>query len=181
VHVSNFRRVKRVPFLVEAFADALREVDARLVLVGDGPEQDEARRIARSRGVCSHVTFLGMRDALPELLAPADLFCLASAEESFGLSALEAMACGTPVLATRVGGVAEVVEDGVSGRLVASGDRPAYTRALVELLRDREGTRALGRAARTAAAERFERRAVVERYVDLYRAELARRDGAGGC
>jgi len=181
VHVSNFRKVKRVPFLVEAFLDALHEVDARLVLVGDGPEHDEARRIARARGGCGAITFLGMRDALPEILAQADLFCLASAEESFGLSALEAMACGTAVLATDVGGVSEVVEDGVSGALVPSGDRAAYTRALVRLLSDRAGTHALGRAARTSASERFERCAVVGRYVDLYERVLRRTGSPGDC
>jgi len=174
VHVSNFRRVKRVPFLVEAFGDALREIDARLVLVGDGPDQDEARRIARARGFCERITFLGMRDALPELLAPADVFCLASAEESFGLSALEAMACGVPVLATRVGGVAEVIDDGATGVLVPADDRTAYTRALVKLLSDRERARSMGDAARAAAASRFERRAVVARYVALYQRVLQR-------
>jgi N-acetyl-alpha-D-glucosaminyl L-malate synthase BshA len=181
VHVSNFRRVKRVPFLVEAFADALRAVDARLVLVGDGPDQDEARRIARGRGVCDRVTFLGLRDALPELLAPADLFCLTSAEESFGLSALEAMAAGTPVLATRVGGVSEVVDDGLTGVLVEAADRAAYTRALVALLSDPRRTAALGLAAREAAVQRFERRAVVARYVDLYRRLLRRNGHPGDC
>jgi N-acetyl-alpha-D-glucosaminyl L-malate synthase BshA len=181
VHVSNFRRVKRVPFLVEAFADALADVDARLVLVGDGPDHAEARQIARRRDVCERVTFLGMRDALPELLAPADLFCLASAEESFGLSALEAMAAGTPVLATRVGGVSEVVDDGRTGVLVEAGDRAAYTRALVALLSDSARSAALGRAAREAAVERFERRAVVARYVDLYRRVLRRNGLPGDC
>lgn len=181
VHVSNFRGVKRVPFLVEAFADALGTVDARLMLVGDGPDQDEARRIARARGVCDRITFLGMRDALPELLAPADVFCLTSAEESFGLSALEAMACGVAVLATRVGGVAEVVEDGVSGVLVAADDRAGYARALARLLGDLDRTHALGAVARRVATERFERRAVVARYVELYERVLRRKGKPGDC
>ncbi|MEZ6017132.1 MAG: N-acetyl-alpha-D-glucosaminyl L-malate synthase BshA [Planctomycetota bacterium] len=181
VHVSNFRRVKRVPFLVEAFADALQEVEARLVLVGDGPDQDEARRVARARGVTDHVTFLGLRDALPELLAPADLFCLSSAEESFGLSALEAMACGTAVLGTRVGGVAEVVVDGVTGTLVGADDRAAYARALITHFTDLERTHAMGRAARERAASKFERRAVVGQYVDLYERVLQRAKSPGDC
>lgn len=169
VHVSNFRPVKRAPWLVQAFADAVEGRDARLVLVGDGPDQDECRRVARDRGLGERVRFLGTRDALPELLAPADVFLLASQEESFGLSALEAMACGTPVVATDVGGVAEVVEEGVTGRLSAPEDRLAYATAVRELLFDRDRARALGAAARAAAQERYERRKVVARYEALYR------------
>ncbi|MFT5734327.1 MAG: N-acetyl-alpha-D-glucosaminyl L-malate synthase BshA [Planctomycetota bacterium] len=174
IHVSNFRPVKRVPWLVEAFADALdilheSGAEAELVLVGDGPQQAEARRIARERGVCDHVKFLGMRDALPEVLSPADVFCLPSTEESFGLSALEAMACGTAVLGTRVGGVPEVVENGVSGLLVEVNDREAYSRHLAALLGDRERARTMGLAARERAAARFDRHQVVRAYEDLYR------------
>lgn len=169
VHVSNFRPVKRVPWLVQAFAEAVGDRDARLVLVGEGPDQDECRRLSREHGLGERVRFLGTRDALPELLAPADVFLLASREESFGLSALEAMSCGTPVLATDVGGVGEVVQDGISGRLCPVEDRAAYARALGELLFDRDLARALGAAARRAAEERFERRRVVACYEALYR------------
>jgi glycosyltransferase involved in cell wall biosynthesis len=99
LHVGRLAPEKN-PMALGATFDSIRRhaPRARLVLVGDGPDQDEARRIARARGFCDRVTFLGMRDALPELLAPADVFCLASTEESFGLSALEAMACAVPVL-----------------------------------------------------------------------------------
>ncbi|MEL6714380.1 MAG: N-acetyl-alpha-D-glucosaminyl L-malate synthase BshA [Planctomycetota bacterium] len=173
VHVSNFRRVKRVPWLVERFADALprlREsgIEPELRLVGDGPQLGEARRIARDRGVCEHVSFLGMRSDLAELLGSADLFCYASTEESFGLSALEAMASGTAVLGTRVGGVPEVVTDGETGVLVDLEDDAAYVDALVELLGDRARSLAMGERARERAASEFERHAVVERYEILY-------------
>ena len=180
VHVSNFRAVKRVPFLVKAFGHALEQVDARLVLVGDGPQQDEARRVARAMDICEKVCFLGMRDALPALLAPADVFCLTSAEESFGLSALEAMACGVPVLATDVGGVSEIIDDGQTGVLVQANDEAGYAQHLADMLGNRERTRAMGRAARDAALERFERRSVVDRYVALYRRALNGCDGANG-
>ena len=164
--------------LVEAFADALdllheSGAEAELVLVGDGPQQAEARRIARERGICDHVKFLGMRDALPEVLAPADVFCLPSREESFGLSALEAMACGTAVLGTRVGGLPEVVEDGISGYLVALDDREGYARRLADLLGDRDRARKMGVAARERAATHFDRNHVVRSYEDLYRALIA--------
>lgn len=183
VHISNFRRVKRVPWLVDAFADALRTLrtqgkDAELVLVGDGPQLGEARRVARERDASDRVRFLGLRSDLAELLAPADLFCLASTEESFGLSALEAMSAGTAVLGTRVGGVAEVVVDGTTGVLVDPEDRAAYADAMARLLGDRPAAAQLGAAARDRAVARFDRRSVVEEYESLYR-ELV--GGAGPC
>ena len=183
VHISNFRRVKRVPWLVDAFADALETLraqgkDAELVLVGDGPQLGEARRVARERDVGDRVRFLGLRSDLAELLAPADLFCLASTEESFGLSALEAMSAGTAVLGTRVGGVAEVVVDGTTGVLVDPEDRAAYAAEMARLLGDRPAAAQLGAAARDRAVLRFDRRSVVEEYESLYR-ELV--GGAGPC
>ena len=160
--------MKQVPWIVRAFARAIGDREAKLVLVGDGPDQDECRRLAGELGLGDRVQFLGTRDALPELLAPADMFLLASKEESFGLSALEAMSCGTPVLATDVGGVSEVVEDGQTGRLVESGDAQGYAAAMVDILFDKELAANLGRRARQVAVERFERRRVVARYEALY-------------
>lgn len=184
IHISNFRRVKRVPWLVEAFADALEILrgqgkEADLVLVGDGPQLGEARRVARERGVCDQVRFLGMRSDLGELVGPADVFCLSSTEESFGLSALEAMSAGTAVVATRVGGVSEVVQDGTSGVLVERDDRPGFARELAALLGDRERSGLLGRAARERAMTRFDRRKVVEEYETLYRGLIT--PGNGPC
>lgn len=181
VHVSNFRRVKRIPWLVEAFADALEILgrsgrEADLVLVGDGPQLGEARRVAGARGVLERVQFLGLRSDLADLLAHADVFCLASTEESFGLSALEAMASGTTVVATRVGGVPEVVEDGVSGVLVDRDDRGGYAARLAELLADRPRTTEMGRAARARAEGSFDRADVVARYEQLYRQLASRGD-----
>lgn len=181
VHVSNFRKVKRVPWLVEAFAMALETLqkdgkDADLVLVGDGPQHGEARRIARERGVCDRVTFLGLRDALPDLLGPADVFCVASTEESFGLSALEAMACGTAVVGTDAGGLPEVVVHGESGLLSSVPDQDTYAAHLAALLGDRDRAKAMGGAARDRAAANFDRRTVVSEYEALYR-RLMDRDG----
>jgi N-acetyl-alpha-D-glucosaminyl L-malate synthase BshA len=169
IHVSNFRAVKRVPWLVEAFAEASRGTDARLALVGDGPEEPAALERATALGVLDRVDFHGMRDDLPELLARADVFCLSSSTESFGLSALEAMATGTPVVATRVGGVPEVVRDGETGYLVDRDDRAGFAARLRALFDDRARARALGAAARADAVERFHRRVIVARYEDLYR------------
>jgi len=173
VHVSNFRPVKRVPWLVRAFELATRGTRAQLVLVGDGPDQSECRAIVSELRLGSRVVFLGERDAIPELMAPADVFALSSREESFGLSALEAMACGTPVVSTDAGGVHEVVEHGVSGLLSPVEDMQAFAANLGRLLRDRELGRRMGQAAREQAVERFRREKVVVRYEELYRRVLA--------
>ncbi len=173
VHVSNFRPVKQVPWLVRAFAMALQGRDATLILVGDGPDQPEARQLAERLGIQDKVRFLGVRDALPQLLGPAHVYCSSSSEESFGLSALEAMACGTPVVSTRVGGVPEVVEDGVSGFLTELGDLEAYADALARLLFDPELSRRMGAAARQTAIDRFDRVRVTAQYEAMYRRLLA--------
>lgn len=169
VHVSNFRAVKRVPWLLEGFARATKDTNAVLVLVGDGPEQAATRQRAKDLKIHDRVRFLGERDALPELLAPADVFLLSSSDESFGLSALESMACGTPVIATDVGGIREVVDHGRTGLLSAVDDLDGYAAHVRQLLFDRDRARALGRAARDCAVERFAREKVIERYEGLYR------------
>jgi N-acetyl-alpha-D-glucosaminyl L-malate synthase BshA len=169
VHVSNFRAVKRVPWLIEAFARATRDLQANLTLVGDGPEQPAARAKARELGLERRVTFTGERDSLAELLATSDVFALSSSDESFGLSALEAMSCGTAVVATDVGGVGEVVEDGVTGLLSGAQDLDAFATNLRRLLTDRALARKLGMAARSRAEKHFARDTVVLRYESLYR------------
>ena len=172
VHVSNFRPVKRVPWLIQAFALATEGSPAQLLLVGDGPDQRACREEVLRQGLQGRVRFLGARDELPELLAPADAFVLASAEESFGLSALEAMACGTPVVATAVGGVPEVVVHGETGLLSPADDLEAFAANLRALLFDPARSRAMGAAARRHAEERFGRDAVVSLYEALYRRVL---------
>jgi N-acetyl-alpha-D-glucosaminyl L-malate synthase BshA len=174
VHVSNFRPVKRVPWLVEAFERATKGAQAELVLVGDGPTRAEACETARRLGLGSRVRFLGERDALPELLAPADVFLLASSEESFGLSALEALSCGVPVVATAVGGVPEVIRDGETGLLSPPDDLERYSVRIRELLLDPARARAMGAAARSDVLARFARDPIVAQYEDLYRRVLAR-------
>jgi len=174
VHVSNFRPVKRVPWLIEAFARATEGSKAELVLVGDGPTRADSCETARKLGLGARVRFLGERDALPELLSPADVFLLASSEESFGLSALEAMSCGVPVVATAVGGVPEVILDGQTGLLCPAEDQARYAERVRELLFDRERARAMGRAAREDVLARFARDSIVARYEELYRRVLER-------
>lgn len=177
VHVSNFRPVKRTPWLVQAFELASRGTNAHLTLVGDGPDRARCQELARELGICDRVQFLGLRDALPQLLAPARAYLLTSSEESFGLSALEALACGTAVVGTRVGGVAEVVTHGVDGLLSEVDDMEGFAAHLRELLDDPERAAAMGHAGRAAAVERFDRHEIVRHYEELYASLLAQPAG----
>lgn len=166
VHASNFRPVKRVADVVRAFAQVQREMPARLLLLGDGPDREHALAVAADLG-CSHrVEHLGMRDDLEALLPQADLFLSASQTESFGLSILEAMACGVPAVSTDVGGVGEVV--GETGRLVPVHDPDTMARAAVELLRDPERHAEMARAARRRACEEFTTDRIVSQYESVY-------------
>ena len=173
VHVSNFRPVKRVPWLLRAFELATRGRAAHLTLVGDGPDQAECRLLAVELKIEERVTFLGARDAIPALLAPADVFALSSQEESFGLSALEAMACATPVVATDAGGIREVVDPGVTGLLAAPDDLEGFAAHLHALLFGDVDAEAMGRAAREQALERFHPQKVIGAYEALYREVIA--------
>jgi L-malate glycosyltransferase len=121
-HISNFRPVKRVPDVIKTFAKVAAQRPARLMMVGDGPDRPAAERLARELGVVDKIAFLGKLKNPIEALALADLFLLPSESESFGLAALEAMACGVPVLATEAGGLPEVIRHGVSGMLAPIGD-----------------------------------------------------------
>ena len=135
-HVSNFREVKRVKDVVRVFARIRRAMPATLIMVGDGPERVDAENEARELGVTPDVRFLGRLDSVASLLQATDLFLLPSQTESFGLAALEAMACGTPVVASRAGGLPEVIDDAVNGILEPVGSVEAMGRRAVELLRD---------------------------------------------
>ncbi|MGH7476147.1 MAG: N-acetyl-alpha-D-glucosaminyl L-malate synthase BshA [Longimicrobiales bacterium] len=167
MHISNFRPVKRVDDVVRIFARIAAHMPARLVLVGDGPERGRAQQTAEEEGVAPLVAFLGKQESVADLLACADLFLLPSASESFGLVALEAMSCGVPVVATAVGGVPEVVPDGLAGYLLPVGAIEPMADAGVALLSDREKWRAASAAAREAA-RRFSADEVVPRYEQLY-------------
>lgn len=171
-HVSNFREVKRVRDVIRVFARVRRAIPSTLIMIGDGPDRDAAEAEARSLAVEQDVRFLGRLDTLADLLQATDLFVLPSQLESFGLAALEAMACGAPVLATRVGGLPELVEDGVTGILEAPGSVEAMARRAVELLRDPAAHRAMATAA-AARAQAFSVERVVPQYEALYQDLLA--------
>ena len=173
MHISNFRSLKRVEDVVATFAGIHEHVPARLVMVGDGPDRPRARQRAEELGVLDSVLFLGKHQSVDELLSCADLFLLPSENESFGLAALEAMACGAPVIATHAGGLPEVVKEGVTGRLLEVGDVAGMSAAGTELLLDDALHARLSEAGRSAAEERYSVRAVVPRYEAYYERVLA--------
>ena len=174
IHVSNFRPVKRAPMVVEVFARARREVRAKLLMVGDGPDMGEAVRLARQLGVAEDVAFLGVQEQVVPLLSVADAFILPSAQESFGLAALEAMACEVPVVAARVGGLPEVIADGVDGFLLPADDVDGMARALVRLATDAVSRTRMATAARQSAHERFSESRIVPLYEAYYARVMAR-------
>lgn len=167
MHISNFREVKRIGDVVGIYARIRKEVDCRLILVGDGPERPVAVAEAERLGVADDVVFLGKQDSVAELLGCADLFLLPSESESFGLSALEALASGVPVVATRAGGLPEVVEDGVTGYLGEVGDVEGMGAAGAGILQDTGTWRRMSAAAREAAG-RLSVDLVVPRYEAYY-------------
>jgi L-malate glycosyltransferase len=164
VHVSNFRPVKRIDAVMEVFARICRAVPARLLLIGDGPELGTAYRLGRELKVSQQVEVLGAQEAVLPLLSAADVFLLPSAQESFGLAALEAMACEVPVIASRVGGLPEVIEHGVTGFLHAPADLDGMAASAVSLLTDPDlHARVIARAL-TRVREQF----CVDRVVPMY-------------
>jgi N-acetyl-alpha-D-glucosaminyl L-malate synthase BshA len=167
-HVSNFREVKRVKDVIRVFARVRRAMPATLVMIGDGPERMDAENEARDLAVMDDVRFLGRLDTVASLLQASDLFILPSQTESFGLAALEAMACGAPVVASRAGGLPEVIDDGINGILEPVGSVEAMGRRAVELLRDPEKYAAM-RAAAVAKAEQFSANTIVPMYEAFYR------------
>jgi N-acetyl-alpha-D-glucosaminyl L-malate synthase BshA len=166
-HISNFREVKRVRDVVRIFARIRKAMPATLVMVGDGPDRSEAEKEAELLGVTSSVRFLGRLDRVATILQAADLFLLPSQTESFGLAALEAMACGAPAVASRAGGLPEVITDGESGILEPPGSVEAMGRRAVELLRD-PARHAAMREAAIAQARTFSAERIVPMYEALY-------------
>jgi N-acetyl-alpha-D-glucosaminyl L-malate synthase BshA len=168
MHVSNFRPVKRVRDIVRIFAKVCREVPSVLVMVGDGPDRVDAEAEAQILGLEGDVHFLGKIDVVAPLLAGADLFLLPSQTESFGLSALEALASGAPVVGSKSGGLVEVVKEGITGALRDVGDVDGMAAAAVEILSDRDRWQAMSRDAAADARARFSRDDIVRQYEALY-------------
>ncbi len=168
VHLSNFRPVKRIQDVVQVFARVAKAMPARLMLIGDGPDRSVAEYLARENNVQDRIHFVGKQDNVNELLPLADLMLMPSEMESFGLAALEAMACSVPSIATRVGGVPELIQDGHNGLLFDVGDTESMSAAAISLLSNPSRLEAMAKAGRKTAQDHFCASRVIPLYEDYY-------------
>jgi N-acetyl-alpha-D-glucosaminyl L-malate synthase BshA len=167
IHTSNFRKVKRVQDVIRIFFEVKKKVHCRLLLVGDGPERSSCELLARELGVQDSVKFLGKQNEIVPLLSAADLFLMPSQSESFGLSALEAMACEVPVISSSVGGLPELQIHGETGYIAEIGDIDRMARYAIDLLTNPSKHRLFAQAARKRAME-FEMTKIVRLYERYY-------------
>lgn len=174
VHVSNFRPVKRLCDVIEIFDRVRKALPARLLLMGDGPERSRAEWLVDNKGLRSKVDFLGKLDRIHEKLSIADLMLVPSELESFGLAALEGMACEVPAIATEVGGVPEVIDHGRTGFLAKVGDVDTMARYAIEVLSDEKRLRDMGKTARWEAQSRFCSSRIIPEYEKFYERVLER-------
>jgi L-malate glycosyltransferase len=174
VHVSNFRPVKRVTDVIEVFDRVRKQIPAKLLLMGDGPDRSPAEWLAVQKGIHNDVIFLGKREQVYETLAISDVLLMPSELESFGLAALEAMASEVVPITTNVGGVPEVVEHGKSGFLAEVGGVETMARYAIDILKDESRLRAMGKQCREAARARFCTTKIIPQYEAFYRRVLER-------
>ena len=167
-HVSNFRPVKRIMDVIAIFEKVAREVPSRLIMIGDGPDRSRAEAYCRDRRLRDRVFFLGNVPNLEEIVGASDLFLLPSEAESFGMAALEALASEVPVIATRAGGLPEVVVEGETGYLLPVGDVAGMAARAIEILSDETVRRRMGQRGREMAIDLFDEKKVVPRYREMY-------------
>lgn len=172
-HISNFRRIKRIPDIIEVFYRIQQEVPAKLMMVGDGPEKPHAEQLCRDLGIENKVIFFGNSNEIDSILSYSDLFLLPSATESFGLAALEAMAWGVPVISSNTGGLPEVNIDGVSGYLSDVGNVDDMAENALKILRD-DATLQSFKTRALEVATRYDIKNILPLYEDLYREAIAK-------
>ena len=172
VHTSNFRVVKRVTDTIKIFEKVQKEIPSRLVLVGDGPDRSECERLCRQLELCDSVKFLGKQEALVDILAAADLFLIPSQSESFGLAALEAMACGLPVISSSVGGLPELVRHNETGFIAEIGDVNRMAKYAIDLLSNDKKYNLFSNNARKRAVNKFDKSKVIPIYEEYYKKVL---------
>jgi N-acetyl-alpha-D-glucosaminyl L-malate synthase BshA len=176
VHISNFRAVKRVGDVIRIFDEVLKKVPATLVLAGDGPDRSSCEHLVRELGIQEHVRFLGKQTELVQILSSADLMLMPSQSESFGLAALEAMACGVPVISSSVGGLPELQVHGQTGYIAEIGDIGRMAKYAVELLGNDTRMAMFRQACRARAVEHFDVKKIVTLYENYYREIVQRED-----
>ena len=169
VHTSNFRVVKRVPDAIRVFDKVQKEIPSKLILIGDGPDRSECERICRQLELCDKVKFLGKQDGLVEILASSDLFLIPSQSESFGLAALEAMACGLPVISSSVGGLPELIKHNETGYIAEIGDIDRMAKYALDLLSNDKKYKLFSENSRQRAVNKFDKSKVVPLYEQYYK------------
>jgi N-acetyl-alpha-D-glucosaminyl L-malate synthase BshA len=174
IHISNFRKVKRVEDVVKIFAKVREKIPAKMLLVGDGPERQNIEMLCRELGICDGLNFLGKQESVEEILSVCDLFLLPSETESFGLAALEAMACEVPVVSSNAGGIPEVNIDGVTGFLCNVGDIDAMAKRSIELLSNADMLKQFKHQAKQQALT-FDIDRIVPMYESLYNKVIAQK------
>jgi N-acetyl-alpha-D-glucosaminyl L-malate synthase BshA len=172
VHTSNFRQVKRVPDTIKILEKIIKEVPAKLILVGDGPDRSECERLTRELNLYDHVKFLGKQDGLAEILNSADLFLIPSQSESFGLAALEAMSCGIPVISSSVGGLPELIRHNETGFIAEIGDIDRMAKYSIDLLTNSKKYKLFSENARKRAVENFDKSIILPQYINHYKKVL---------
>ena len=172
VHTSNFRVVKRVTDTIKIFEKVQKEIPAKLLLVGDGPDRSECERLCRQLELCDNVKFLGKQEALVEILTASDIFLIPSQSESFGLAALEAMACGLPVISSSVGGLPELVRHNESGFIAEIGDIDRMAKYAIDLLSNEKKYQVFSKNARKRAVDKFDNSKVIPIYEEYYKKVL---------
>lgn len=168
VHISNFRPVKRVPDVIKIFYLVRKEIPAKLILAGDGPDRTECERLVRELNIKDDVYFLGKQEAVVDILNASDLFIMPSQSESFGLSALEAMACGIPTITTSIGGLPELVVHNETGYIAEIGDVERMAKYAIDLLKNQNKYKKFSENARKRAVEFFNKEKIVNQYEQFY-------------
>lgn len=169
VHTSNFRQVKRVTDTIRVLERVIKEVPTKLILVGDGPDRSECERLARQLNLAEHVKFLGKQEGLVEILNSADIFLIPSQSESFGLAALEAMACGKPVVSSSVGGLPELIKHNETGFIAEIGDVHRMAKYVIDLLTNEKKYEVFSRNSRDRTLNKFDKTKVIPMYEEFYK------------
>jgi len=173
VHVSNFRKVKRVPDTIKILSAVRKSVNAKLLLVGDGPDRSNCERLVRELDLEKYVLFLGKQDGLAQILSASDVFLMPSQSESFGLSALEAMSCSVPVVSSSVGGLPELIVHNETGYIAEIGDIERMSKYTVELLTNGKKYDRFAKASRQRAVSHFDKRIIIPQYLEYYKKVLS--------
>lgn len=174
IHTSNFRPVKRVTDTIRILGKVKKEIPSKLILIGDGPDRSDCERLARELNLEKDVIFLGKQDGLENLLGVADVFLMPSQSESFGLSALEAMACGVPVVSSSIGGLPELIVHNQTGYIAEFGDIDRMAKYVLELLKNKKKFNSFSKRSRERAVKVFEKKLIVPKYIKHYEKVLSK-------